>query len=379
MTVFSSLIGQNHIVEQLNHAVQVAKSGETSQAMTHSWLFVGPPGSGRSNAAIAFAASLVCKDNGCGACVDCTTVLTSTHVDVERFNPSGLSIKADEVRELISRSSWSPSVGGWRIVIIEDADRLTETAANALLKTIEEPESHTVWLLCAPTLGDVPATIRSRCRQVQLRTPSTKSVEEFLLHSTKIDAETAAFSARVSQGHIGRARYIATNQDAQLRRKEVLALPLSLKDIDSCFKAAHRLVNIAEEQTETENAEKDALELKELQDAYHGTGRGLISGGAKAIKDLEKDQKSSTTRSIRDNIDASLLDIATFYRDVLVVQSRNNEILNVDLAEEITNYARTTSSRRTLEQIELVLSARTNLSRNAAPLATLEALFCALK
>jgi len=379
MKIFSSLIGQDHIVEQLSHAVQVAKSGETSQAMTHSWLFVGPPGSGRSNAAVAFAASLVCKENGCGICIDCSTVLASTHVDVERFNPTGLSIKADEVRELISRSSWSPSVGGWRIVIIEDADRLTETAANALLKTIEEPESHTVWLLCAPTLSDVPVTIRSRCRHVQLRTPSTKSVEEFLLNSTKVDANAAAFSARVSQGHIGRARYIATNQDAQLRRKDVLALPLSLKDIDSCFKAAQKLLNIAEEQSENENAERVALELKELQDAYQGTGRGLISGGAKAIKDLEKEQKSSTTRSIRDNIDASLLDIATFYRDVLVVQSASNEILNVDFAEEITNYARTTSPRRTLEQIDLVLTARTNLSRNAAPLATLEALFCALK
>jgi DNA polymerase-3 subunit delta' len=379
MKIFSSLIGQDHIVEQLSHAVQVAKSGETSQAMTHSWLFVGPPGSGRSNAAVAFAASLVCKENGCGICIDCTTVLASTHVDVERFNPTGLSIKADEVRELISRSSWSPSVGGWRIVIIEDADRLTETAANALLKTIEEPESHTVWLLCAPTLSDVPVTIRSRCRHVQLRTPSTKSVEEFLLNNTKVDSVTASFSARVSQGHIGRARYIATNQDAQLRRKEVLTLPLSLKDIDSCFKAAQKLLNIAEEQADNENSERDALELKELQDAYQGTGRGLISGGAKAIKDLEKEQKSSTTRSIRDNIDASLLDIATFYRDVLVVQSASNEILNVDFTEEITNYARTTSPRRTLEQIDLVLTARTNLSRNAAPLATLEALFCALK
>jgi DNA polymerase-3 subunit delta' len=379
MSVFSSLIGQDHIVEQLNHAVQVAKSGESSQAMTHSWLFVGPPGSGRSNAAIAFAASLVCKESGCGRCVDCMTVLSSTHVDVERFNPTGLSIKADEVRELISRSSWSPSVGGWRIVIIEDADRLTETAANALLKTIEEPDSHTVWLLCAPTLSDVPVTIRSRCRHVQLRTPSTKSVEEFLLNSTKVDAETAAFSARVSQGHIGRARFIATNYDAQKRRKEVLAVPLTLKDIDSCFKAAQKLLDIAEEQAKNENTERDALELKELQDAYQGTGRGLISGGAKAIKDLEKEQKSSTTRSIRDNIDASLLDIATFYRDVLVLQSQSTEILNIDLLEGIANYARTTSGRRTLEQIELVLSARTNLSRNAAPLATLEALFCALK
>jgi DNA polymerase-3 subunit delta' len=379
MNVFSSLIGQEHIVEQLNHAVQVAKSGESSQAMTHSWLFVGPPGSGRSNAAVTFAACLVCKDHGCGVCIDCTTVLASTHVDVERFNPTGLSIKADEVRELISRSSWSPSVGGWRIVIIEDADRLTETAANALLKTIEEPESHTVWLLCAPTLSDVPVTIRSRCRPVQLRTPSTKRVEEFLLNNAKVDSLTASFSARVSQGHIGRARYIATNQNAQLRRKEVLALPLSLKDIESCFKAAQELVKMAEEQAENENSERDALNLKELQDAYQGSRRGLMSGGAKAIKDLEKEQKSSTTRSIRENIDASLLDIATFYRDVLVVQSASHEILNVDLVEEVTNYARTTSGRRTLEQIDLVLTARTNLSRNAALLSTLEALFCALR
>jgi len=379
MTVFSSFVGQSHVIKQLENAVHVAKSGEASQAMTHSWLFAGPPGSGRSNAAVAFAAALVCKNNGCGSCTDCTTVLASTHVDVERFNPSGLSIKADEVRELISRSSWSPSVGGWRIVIIEDADRLTETAATALLKTIEEPESHTVWLLCAPTLSDVPVTIRSRCRHVQLITPSTKSVEEFLLNETKVSNDTATFAARISQGHIGRARFMATNLEAQSRRKEILALPLTLTDIDSCFKAAQKLLSLAENQAENENAERDARELKELQDAYQGTGRGLISGGAKAIKDLEKEQKSSSTRAIRDNLDGALLDIATVYRDVLVIQSQSTEILNSDLASEIANYARTTSARRTLEQIELVLTARTNLSRNAAALATLEALFCTLK
>ena len=379
MIIFDSLIGQDHIIEQLSSAVKVAKSGETSQAMTHSWLFVGPPGSGRSNAAVAFAAALVCQESGCGKCTDCSTVLASTHVDVERFNPTGLSIKAEEVRELISRSSWSPSVGGWRIVIIEDADRLTETAANALLKTIEEPESHTVWLLCAPTLADVPVTIRSRCRHVQLRTPSTASVEEFLLKQTKVDEKTARFSARVSQGHIGRARFLATNLEAQSRRKEIFSIPLSLKDIESCFKAAQKLLDIAEDQAEKESSERDAAELKQLQDAYQGTGRGLISGGAKAIKDLEKEQKSSTTRSIRDNIDGALLDLSTFYRDVLVLQSNGSEILNVDLEADLLEYARTTRAKRTIEQIEAILTARTNLSRNAAPLATLEALFCALK
>jgi len=370
MIIFDSLIGQDHIIEQLSSAVKVAKSGETSQAMTHSWLFVGPPGSGRSNAAVAFAAALVCQESGCGKCTDCSTVLASTHVDVERFNPTGLSIKAEEVRELISRSSWSPSVGGWRIVIIEDADRLTETAANALLKTIEEPESHTVWLLCAPTLADVPVTIRSRCRHVQLRTPSTASVEEFLLKQTKVDEKTA---------RIGRARFLATNLEAQSRRKEIFSIPLSLKDIESCFKAAQKLLDIAEDQAEKESSERDAAELKQLQDAYQGTGRGLISGGAKAIKDLEKEQKSSTTRSIRDNIDGALLDLSTFYRDVLVLQSNGSEILNVDFEAELSEYARTTRAKRTIEQIEAILTARTNLSRNAAPLATLEALFCALK
>jgi DNA polymerase-3 subunit delta' len=379
MSVFDSLVGQSEVVERLKSATSAATSGSTTQEMVHSWLFVGPAGSGRSNAAVAFAAALVCSQSGCGTCRDCQTVLTGTHIDVERFNPTGLSIKAEEVRELIARSAWSPSVGPWRIVIIEDADRLTETAANALLKTIEEPETHTLWFLCAPTLSDVSITIRSRCRHLQLRTPSKTSVEEFLLTNTSVDSKTAAFAARVSQGHIGRARFIATNQEAQSRRKEVLVLAFSLKDIDSCFKAASHLLDTAQEQAESENAERDSKQLKQLQDAYQGTGRSLISGGSKAIKDLEKEQKSSTTRSIRDNLDSALLDIATIYRDVLVTQSGSDEILNIDLRLEITDFAKTTTPKRSIERIEALLEARINLGRNSAPLSTLEALFCALK
>lgn len=379
MSIFDSLIGQNHIVDQLSKVVSAAKSGEDSQVMTHSWLFVGPPGSGRSNTAVAFAAALVCSKSGCGVCTDCTTVLNSTHIDVERFNPSGLSIKADEVRELISRSSWSPSVSGWRVVILEDADRLTEVAANALLKAIEEPDSRTVWLLCAPALTDVPITIRSRCRHVQLRTPSTTSVEEFLLDQIRVDEKTARFASRVSQGHIGKAKFIATNLDAQSRRIEIFSLAMSLKDIESCFKAAQRLLDIAEDQAHKDNSEHRDTELRQLQDAFQGPGRGLVSGGAKAIKDLEKEQKSSITRSIRDSIDGALLDLATFYRDILVIQSNGVDILNIDFETELANYARTTQRKRTIEQIDSILSARTNLARNAAPLATIEALFCALK
>jgi len=352
MSIFDSLVGQSEVVGRLKGAVEAAKSGKSTQEMVHTWLFVGPAGSGRSNAAVAFAAALLCSDGGCGKCLDCQTVLAGTHIDVERFNPSGL---------------------------IEDADRLTETAANALLKTIEEPETHTLWLLCAPTLTDVSVTIRSRCRHLQLRTPSTLSVEEFLIKNTGVDSKNAAFAARVSQGHIGRARFIATNQGAQSRRREILSLIFSLKDISSCFKAAARLLDIAQEQAESENSERDSKQLQQLQDAYQGTGRGMISGGAKAIKDLEKEQKSNTTRAIRDNIDGALLDIASLYRDILLIQSGSQEILNVDFRQEITELAKASPAKRSIEQIEALLEARANLGRNSAPLSTLESLFCALK
>ena len=379
MKVFEFLIGQDHIIEELSRAVKAAKKSETSQAMTNSWLFLGPPGSGRSNAAVAFAAALVCKESGCGKCVDCITVLASTHVDVERFNPTGLSIKAEEVRELVSRSSWSPSVGGFRIIIVEEADRLTEAAANALLKSIEEPESHTIWLLCAPALADMSITIRSRCRQLLLHTPSTKSVEEFLRKQTKVDEKTIKFAARISQGHFGRARYLATNLEAQSRRREIFSIPSRLKDIESCFKAAQKLLDIAEDQAEKENAEFDSAELERLQIAYKGTGRSLVAGGAKAIKNLEKEQKSNASRSIRDNIDLALLDLSTFYRDVLVLQCNGSEIFNVDHELEIKKFAEMDQAQRTIARIDAILAARINLSRNAAPLAALEALFCALK
>jgi len=139
MSVFNSLIDQSQVISILKEAVTSANSaGDLSQAMTNTWLFTGPAGSGRSNAAIAFAAALVCKDGGCSKCQDCLSTILGTHADVELIKTQGLSIKIDEVRELISRASWAPSVANFRVVVIEDADRLTDSAANALLKVIEE-------------------------------------------------------------------------------------------------------------------------------------------------------------------------------------------------------------------------------------------------
>jgi len=385
-SVFGDLVGQEHIVDVLQSAVAATRSGDealgiTDQAMTHAWLFTGPPGSGRSSAAVAFAQALVCPSNGCATCNACRSVITSAHPDVEVIRTEGLSIKIDEVRELLARVAWAPSMGGWRVVVMEDADRLTESAANALLKAIEEPGNRTVWLLCAPTLHDVLPTIRSRCRHLQLVTPSTAAVAQVLQRRDGISPQMADFAARVSQGHIGRARYLAKNEAVRNTRTTIMNLPLTLKGISSAFAAAQTLVDLATDQANESAEERNQSEIDDLSLAYGkgATGRGMASGGAKAIKELEKEQKTRSTRMVRDGLDAALLDIATFYRDVMMVQAGANDgLINKELESQITTYAANTKPYTTINKINAIMAARTNLGHNAAPLLTVEALMCVL-
>jgi DNA polymerase-3 subunit delta' len=381
ISVFDDLVGQQHIIEILQGAVAASRTGEESQEMTHAWVFTGPPGSGRSSAAVAFAQALICPNNGCGTCSDCNAAKTSGHPDVEIIRTEGLSIKVEEVRELLTRVAWAPSMGGWRVVVMEDADRLTESAANALLKAIEEPGSRTVWLLCAPTLHDVLPTIRSRCRHLQLRTPSLEAVTKVLINRDNIALGMADFAARVSQGHIGRAKYLATNESVRSNRKLIMQLPLQLGSLAAAFQAAQTLVDIATAEANSSSDERDEKEIEKLQEAYGkgATGRGMATGGAKAVKELEKEQKSRSTRMVRDSIDGALLDIATFYRDVMMMQSGNTDsMINTDMREEIESYASSHPEYSTILKINALMDARTNLSRNGAPLVTCEALMCHL-
>ena len=381
MSVFNSLIDQSQVVSLLKEAVTSANSaGDLSQAMTNTWLFTGPAGSGRSNAAIAFAAALVCKDGGCSKCQDCLSTILGTHADVELIKTQGLSIKIDEVRELISRASWAPSVANFRVVVIEDADRLTDSAANALLKVIEEPGLRTIWLLCAPTLTDVLPTIRSRCRHLSLRTPSTKAITNLLIERDQIDTKTAEFVARASGGHIGRARRLATDLNARQSREKILKLPLMIKDVSSAYKAAQFLVDSAKAEAVADAEKKDEDEISKLKEAWGSTGSKMVTGGSKAIKELEKEQKSRSTRLVRDYLDRALLDLATLYRDIMLVQSNSTDsLINQDLVEQINQLAATSSRAKTLDKIEAILKTRQNLAQNAAPLLLIEALMCELR
>jgi DNA polymerase-3 subunit delta' len=380
MSIFDTLVDQGETVAILQRAVTASRdSTDESQDMTHAWLFTGPPGSGRSNAALAFAASLVCPSGGCGSCVDCRTAQSGAHADVELIQTEGLSIKIDEIRELITRAAWTPSVATYRVVVMEDADRLTESAANALLKAIEEPSTRTIWLLCAPTITDVLPTIRSRTRNLTLRTPSAKAVSA-LLQGEGISTNLADFAAAASQGHIGRARYLARDQAARDIRNDILKLPTTIVDVASAFAAAARLVDAAKSQAESDAEAKNDAEMASFKEAWGQQGTKVVAGGAKAMKELEKEQKSRQTRMVRDYLDRALLDIATLYRDILLTQSGgSDEPINTDLAPVINQMAQASTAEKTLAKLEIIMKTRANLLLNAAPLLVIEAMMVQLR
>jgi len=368
--VWAELVGQTAAVATLRRAV----SGEP-HAMSHAWLFTGPPGSGRSNAARAFAAALQCSAGGCGQCSACRTSLSGAHPDVTLVRTELLSIGVDEVRELVRRSAMSPTLGGWQIIVIEDADRITERGADALLKSIEEPAPRTVWILCAPTVDDVVATIRSRCRLLTLQTPSIPAVARLLEGRDGIAPELAAYAARVSQGHIGRARALARDEGARERRQQVLQIPFQLQGLGACLAAAAQVVEASTAEAAVATNELDARERSALEEAL-----GFGTKGAKprqtqaAIKELEEQQRARIKRFQRDAIDRTLTELTGFYRDVLSIQTGSGApLINEDLRPQIAVLARKSTAESTLRRIDALLACRTALEGNVAPLLAVEA------
>jgi DNA polymerase-3 subunit delta' len=382
VTVYDDLVGQGPVIEQLEAAAQAGAAvltGAAGGGMTHAWLFTGPPGSGRSVAARAFAAALLCPDLGCGHCASCHQVLSGTHADIEVVRPAGLSYGVRETRELVLRAASSPTGGRWRIVLFEDADRSTEQAANALLKAIEEPPARTVWLLCAPSPDDLVVTIRSRCRLVTLRTPPAAAVADVLVRRDGIDPAVAADAARAAQGHIGRARRLATDDEARRRRADVLAVPGRLTGLGPAIEAAESLVRAAEAEAKVVSAERDAGETTALRQALGENAKGRMPRGtAGALKDLEDRQKSRATRTKRDALDRALLDLASYYRDVLVVQlGAGVDLVNADRSRELRSGGG--SPEATLRRLEAIMTCRERLDANVNPQLAVEAMAMALR
>jgi DNA polymerase-3 subunit delta' len=380
--VWSRVIGQPAVVAELRAAVA------DPAAMTHAWLFTGPPGSGRSVAARAFAAALQCPDRGDGTCHACRTVLAGTHADVHVVVPDGLSIGALEARELVRVAGRAPSQGRWQVILVEDADRMTETAANAVLKMIEEPPPRTVVMLCAPSLhpDDVPVTIRSRCRVVPLRTPPADAIADVLVRRDGVDPSLAAWSAGAAGGHVGRARRLARDEDARMARKAVLDVPLSLVSLAACLDAADDLVEAAQEETDEATAGLDGPETEAMKASLgygaRGPGMAAAAKGAGVLKDLERRQKSRATRLGRDSVDRALVDLAGLYRDALVLDSAGGEppmLMHPDRRADAHELARRIGAEGAMRRIDAILACRLAIEQNVKPRIALEALTVALR
>ena len=377
--VWSSLVGQQQTVATLKRAVG-------GQGMTHAWLFTGPPGSGRSNAAVAFAAALQCeRGTGCGECHACRTAMAGSHPDISvtRSETSMLYIK--DMRELVHRSALAPVERRYQVMIIEDADRLGDASGrtgNTLLKAIEEPTPKTVWLLCAPTVEDVLPTIRSRCRTVSLATPSARQVARFLVERQGVPESLAAFAARASQGHIGRARALASDEKTRNRRREVVALPAGLTSLGACMNAAANLVDIAKDETASLTEQSNARDLADLAALYGEDRKSKQSRAYRAsLRDLQHSQKQREKRRIMDVIDRGLMDIMSVYRDAIVLQTGSaSDLVNEEVRETVEDLARRTTAAENIRRIDAMFAARQQMMEfNTTPLLALESMMVSLR
>ncbi|MDO4253495.1 MAG: DNA polymerase III subunit delta' [Rothia sp. (in: high G+C Gram-positive bacteria)] len=375
MTLWQDIVGQPRAVEQLTRAA-------ASPAPAHAWLLTGPPGSGRSSAALAFAAALLCQEQegGCGNCRSCHTVLKGSHADLTFFSTENMHITIDQARELVVLSQDRPSVGRWRIIIVEDADRMPERTSNVLLKAIEEPPPQTIWLLCAPSPADVLITIRSRCRMVGLQVPPLAEVAALLVRRDKVQPDLARHCASLAQGHVGVARRLALDPQALARREKVVQLPLTVQSVPSAMAAAEQLIDIAEQEAAADAQERNEAERAELLTVLGiQEGQEVNPSLRSQLRQLEDDQKRRARRIKTDTLDRFLIDIQTVFRDVMTLQlNTGSALINSHLEQELKSFAAASTASKTLAHLDTVALTRRRICTNASARLAFEAMLTSL-
>ena len=369
--IWRELFGQGEAIAQLELAVKHREEG-----VHHAWLMTGPPGSGRSNLAVAFAGALLCADGGCGTCHSCKLAMSGNHPDIVVLTTEKVGISIEEIRDLVNSAQLGGSMGRYRIMIIEDADRMAERSSNVLLKALEEPPAGTIWILCAPSEADMLPTIRSRVRRIALTTPAVEEVAELLVQRDGVERSLALKVAAEAQSHIGMARRLATSVDARGRRRDTLTAALAIDSVSNAMVTADRWLDLARRDAEALTAERDAEEREELLRVLGVEDTSKLPPYARAdVKALEESQKRRATRSLRDGLDRILVDLLSLYRDVLMVQLESGvDLVNEELRTQLSDVAARSTAAQTIFKLQQIELARTRIAANVKDLMVMEAL-----
>ncbi|MDN6485872.1 DNA polymerase III subunit delta' [Ancrocorticia populi] len=383
MSVFDELAGQAAAREQLERAAAASRLDRADSSMTQAWLFTGPPGSGRSNAARALAASLECTGPvpGCGECSACRNVMAGNHPDVEIVATQGVTITVDQTRSLVGGSYMAPGVGRWRVIIVEDADRMAERTTNVLLKAIEEPPPTTIWILCTPSPEDVMQTIRSRCRGVNLVVPAAEDVADLLVRRDGVDPAVAIVAARAAQSHIGRARALALDPQAGEQRQATLRAALSVRGAADAIIGAQRIMNVAVDVAGSKAGTSKDEDIAELKRSLGIEDGARVPPAVRAqIREVEEEHKRRATRAKRDELDRAMVDILSIFRDVLTVQlGADIALVNADFSRGIEALAEASTPEQSVERMDAIALARKRLAGNVDPLLAVEAMMMAFR
>jgi DNA polymerase III subunit delta' len=394
MSVWDELTGQADAIAIFQAAAQSAlrvptPSGSAAppadaaedSAMTHSWLITGPPGSGRSNLAYAFATALLSPGTEEGDEQTRRQVEARTHPDLGVLATENVIIKMEDVKKIVASSQFSPSVSRYRVMVIEDADRMQERTSNVLLKALEEPPPRTVWILCAPSEADLIPTIRSRVRTVRLRIPSVTEVAELLMRRMGVDRDDALRAAREAQSHIGMAQRLAANEQARARRSRTLQLALGIRSVSDAVMAAATLLELATEDAKSITVERDAEERDHALRSLGIEAGGTIPPALRSqLKAMEEDQKRRATRSLRDGIDRILVDLLSLYRDVLLIQlGAPIEPVNLAIRPDLVRAAESVDAASTLAMLDAIATARERIDGNVSAALALEAMLITAK
>lgn len=391
MSIWDSMIGQPDAVRVLKAAAldgrRIAGSESTTEpgmtggqhgALSHAWLITGPPGSGRSLAAKCLAAALQCTGTeiGCGQCPGCHTTMAGTNPDVDDISTDLVQFTIDDVKTWVERAYTAPSQGRWRVMLVEDADRMVERTSNVLLKSIEEPAERSIWILCAPTTEEVIPTIRSRSRSLVLRTPSAEDVAAYLAKEQGVPEQKALEAAKLAQSHVGVARALLRHPELRENRRRLMETCLTPTSVGEAVLAAGRLIDAAGDQAKERTDARNEAEREALFRSLGIDNPKRIPPAHRAqVRQMEDDQKRRAKRGLTDTLDLTLVDLLGFYRDVLTVQlGAKSDLVHIDMTQRVGEMAESSTAESTLRKTAAIDEGRRRLKTNAAPLLVLEAM-----